>query len=351
MTHSTYLSPAEMRAECAKAAGTRGRDLADALGLTEAELVAAHVGHGTTRIQPSPDAIMPMLGGLGEVMALTRNDHCVIEKVGVYDNYHSGAHASMILNDAIDLRMFASHWVSAFAVETESDTGTRRSLQVFDAAGDAVHKIHLRPASDLGHWERIKTELALDEQSDTLAVAERAPVEGPRYNPEKVEILRKEWARMTDTHQFLRLTSKLKMNRLGAYRSAGAPLARPLAVAAVDQALQQVMDDGIEVMLFVGNRGCIEIHGGPIGSLKPMGPWQNVLDPEFNLHLRADRVAEVWAVTKPTQRGDAVSLECFASDGGLIFQMFGRRTDARDSRPDWNALVAALPGAQPVEVA
>lgn len=149
---------------------------------------------------------------------------------------------------------------------------------------------------------------------------------------------------MTDTHQFMRLMSKLKMNRLGAYRVAGAPFVRALSTDAVDIMLNEVAARGFEVMLFVGNRGCIQIHTGILDTLKAMGPWQNVLDPGFNLHLRLDHVAEVWAVEKPTQRGMAVSVEAFDADGMLIFQVFGVGKEGRDSRPQWQELVNELPG-------
>ncbi|MEY8842833.1 hemin-degrading factor [Cribrihabitans sp. XS_ASV171] len=343
MTENHPLTGAEIRTRAAQNDTLRARDLADSMGIAEAQLIAAQTGHGVTRLIADPDRIMPLLTGLGEVMALTRNDSCVIEKVGVYDNYHSGQHASMILNDAIDLRMFPAHWVSAFAVEQEGKTGMRRSVQVFDAAGDAVHKVHLRDGSNLDHWVHLVEELRHDDQSDTLQVAPRKPTEAAKADPEKAGILRKEWSRMTDTHQFLRLTSKLKMNRLGAYRIAGEPFVRQLDVSAVNQMLETLAGSAIEIMFFVGNRGCIEIHGGPFKTLKPMGPWQNILDPGFNVHLRLDHVAEVWAVTKPTQRGDAVSVEVFDAEGGLIFQIFGRRSEENDSRPVWNALVRELP--------
>ncbi|WP_116130755.1 hemin-degrading factor [Tropicimonas sp. IMCC34043] len=346
MTYQAILTAAEIRAARIEDARSYDRDLADGLGISEAELVAAHVGHGATRIGAHPDDLMPHLAGLGEVMALTRNRSCVIEKVGTYDTYRPGQHAAMVLTPEIDLRMFPSHWVSAFAVERRTAAGTRRSIQVFDAAGDAVHKVHLGDGSNLDYWQALVPRLALDEQSCALAVAPRQPVEPAKANPDKAGQLREEWAKLTDTHQFLRLTSRLKMNRLGAYRIAGAPLARQLAVGAVNKMLEAVKAQGIEVMLFVGNRGCIEIHGGPILSLAPTGPWQNVLDDGFNLHLRADHIAEVWAVDKPTQRGPAVSVEVFDAEGGLIFQIFGRRTEAMDFRPAWDEIVAALPGLQ-----
>lgn len=319
--------------------GGRPVDLAEELGISEAQIVAAHVGLGTVRIEANPDRLIPMIAGLGEVMALTRNRSCVIEKVGEYGNYHPGKHAAMTLTPEIDLRIFPSRWVSAFAVETDG----RRSIQVFDAAGDAMHKIHLRDGSDLGHWQKIIDTLRLDDQGDALTVELRKPVEQARSNPDRLEELRTEWGKLTDTHQFLRLVSRLKMNRLGAYRIAGDPLARRLSVGSVDQMLEAVRDQSLEVMLFVGNAGCIEIHGGPIRTLKKVGPWQNVLDDGFNIHLRSDHIAEVWAVNKPTQRGPAISVEVFDAENALIFQIFARHSDERDFRPEWDTLVASLP--------
>lgn len=151
---------------------------------------------------------------------------------------------------------------------------------------------------------------------------------------------------MTDTHQFLRMTSKLRMNRLGAYRIAGEQFARALDPAAITALLSRLAESGTQVMVFVGNRGCIQIHSGPIVTLKPMRPWQNVMDPRFNLHLRADRVAEVWAVEKPTRAGPTVSFEAFDAEDGLIFQVFGLRKESDDHRTAFAALVAALPDAR-----
>ncbi|MCV2894258.1 hemin-degrading factor [Lentibacter sp. XHP0401] len=344
MTQTDSLTPDSIRAFREDHANMRERDLADKLGISEAGLVAAYCGESATRIDAHPDKIMGAAQTLGEVMALTRNPSCVNEKVGVYDNYHPGPHAAMILTDDIDLRIFPSHWQHAYMVEKETDAGTRRSLQVFDAAGDAVHKIFLREGSDLAAWDRAKTDLRLDDQAQSLSVSARKPDEPAKADTSKLDILRKEWARLTDTHQFLRLTSKLKMNRLGAYRIAGEPFVRALAPTAVDQMLRQVAASELEIMVFTGNRGCIQIHSGPIETLKSMGPWQNVLDPRFNLHLRLDHIAEVWAVEKPTQRGPAVSIEAFNAEGGLILQVFGLGKEGRDSRPAWGKLVAGLEG-------
>ncbi len=59
----------------------------------------------------------------------------------------------------------------------------------------------------------------------------------------------------------------------------------------------------LPIMIFVGNPGCLQIHTGPVRKIVPMGPWINVLDPGFNLHLRRDQVARAFVVDKPTDDG------------------------------------------------
>ncbi|MEM9697498.1 MAG: ChuX/HutX family heme-like substrate-binding protein [Pseudomonadota bacterium] len=343
MNSNAKPHPEEIRQAIADNPKKRERDLAESLGISEAQLLAAQLGQAVKAINPHPDHVMPCAETFGEVMALTRNPSCVHEKVGRYENYHPGNHAAMVLTEDIDLRIFPSNWCHGFMVEKELSEGdVRRSLQVFDAAGDAVHKIFLREGSDLSAWEKAKTTMAVSDVPQDLEVAPRKPAEAPKADVSKVDTLRKEWGRMTDTHQFMRLTSKLKMNRLGAYRIAGEPMARPLPPSAVNTMLEKLQESATEVMLFVGNRGCIQIHTGALRSLRPMGPWQNVMDPRFNLHLRLDHVAEVWAVDKPTQRGAAMSVEAFDEEGALIFQVFGVPKEGRDSRPAWRALVGEL---------
>lgn len=74
-----------------------------------------------------------------------------------------------------------------------------------------------------------------------------------------------------------------------------------------------------------------------------MGPWLNVMDQSFHLHLRLDDISEVWAVRKPTKDGHVTSLEAYGADGNLIIQFFGKRKEGSVERDDWRAIVEALP--------
>jgi putative hemin transport protein len=319
----------------------RDRDLADHLSLSEAEVIAADLGTAVRRIAADPARLMPLVETLGDVMALTRNDFCVHERRGVYTGFHAGAHAAMVLGADIDLRIFPRHWVHGFAVVRDGADGPRRSLQIFDPAGDAVHKIHLGPQSDVAAFDALVAELALPDDAP-FDLDQRAAIDPPRSNPAKLAELRENWAGMTDTHQFLAMTSRLKFDRLGANRMVGAPWAQLLPVTAVQDALQQAAAAEVPIMVFVGNRGCIQIHSGLVQRLEPMGPWFNVLDPRFNLHLRADKVAEVWLVRKPTRRGDAISVEAFDKDGQLILQIFGKRAETATDTTGWDRIAENL---------
>ena len=317
------LSPDEIRQAIKEHPKMRARDLADTLGLPEAALVAAQIGFGARALRAHPDQLVPLFGDLGEVMALTRNDHVIHEMIGTYGGYRAGKRASMVLPPHLDLRFFPAHWVNAYAVETPKDDGTiMRSVQVFDAAGGAVHKTYLRENSDIDAWVRLVTVLADDSAPDSPAFEPRPRVEAPISVPKQRDALRREWAALRDTHHFPGMISKLGMNRLGAHRIVGAPFARPLKAEGLNEALLGFAEAQVPIMIFVGNRGCIQIHSGPITQLKTMGPWQNVLDPDFNLHLRLDHVAEVWLIEKPTARGPAVSIEAFDAAGDLILQVF-----------------------------
>ncbi|MFV0491686.1 MAG: hemin-degrading factor [Pseudorhodobacter sp.] len=340
---SEMLSAAEIRAARENADGKRDRDLAASLGISEAQLVAARIGHGATRIAHSPDTVMPLLKELGDVLALTRNDACVHERVGTFEDYRSGPHAAMVLGKEIDTRIFPKHWGFGFALEEETPRGLRRSLQFFDLAGDALQKVYLREGSHEEAWAPLVEKLATGDSSDRIEVAPRPPVEGPRTNSAKRDVLVEEWKRMTDTHQFNRLTSKLGMNRLGAYHLAGHPFARAVDPGAVPAFFEKTAEAGQKVIYFVGNRGNIQIHWGLFENIKTVGPWLNVLDDRFHMHLRAGDVAELYVIDKPTKRGPAVSLEAFDAEGGLIFQCFGQRESEDDELARWHDILDGLP--------
>ena len=123
----------------------------------------------------------------------------------------------------------------------------------------------------------------------------------------------------------------------------GKDYAWQIVTSSVGAMLKLSANEKLPIMCFVGNGGCIQIHSGPIQTIKEMGPWLNVLDPGFNLHLRQDHVKEVWAVRKPTDKGHVTSLEAYNEAGDLIVQFFGKRIEGEDEREGWRMIMEQLP--------
>ena len=335
----TLTDPAQPSATPFFATGKRSRDLAAELGLSEAELLAAHDGPEVVRLALEAEALVDALPALGEIMVLTRNDVAVHEKVGRFGGIRFGKEAGLVINPPLDLRLFPKAWASAFAVEIPGEGEPRRSIQVFDRAGHAALKIHLRPASDVAAFEAIRAR---------FAVAERAPLVVTPYPADPVaeaideEAFRRDFAAMADVHEFVPLLRRHKLGRRGALALMGEAHARPLGTKAATRLLEAASAGALPIMCFVGSRGCIQIHSGPVERIRAMGPWINVLDPGFDLHLREDLVAEAFAVRKPTRWGALTSVELYDATGSLAVQFFGVRDEKGPEDERWRALVAGL---------
>ncbi|MEM9707542.1 MAG: ChuX/HutX family heme-like substrate-binding protein [Pseudomonadota bacterium] len=312
--------PAALRAALDNPTGARPRDLAAELGVSEAHLVAANVGRTVTRIAAAPDILLPKLAPLRDLMGLTRNDCAVHERTSPYETFEH----NRLTGPEIELRIAPEHWVHGFAIKrAEGAKGPERSFQVFDAEGQAVHKIYPRSRTDLADWDRVAAELATKDGSDVFDA--RAL---PKPQPATA-------ARLAD------LVAAQRLDRVAALRAAGQDEARALAPEALNSALEALGGSKISIELTVANRGVSQIHRGPVERIQPMGPWQNVLDPRFNLHLRADLVAALWSV--PLAAGH-LALDAFESAGQPILTLSSHGADPSA----FAELVSALPLLEPV---
>jgi putative hemin transport protein len=324
----------------------RARDAARALGVSEAALLDAYTGQWVTPLDASPPEVLQSLVALGPVMALTRNEHAVIERDGTYDGADLGPQMGQFVSDAIDLRLFFRHWRYTFAAEQPSPRGVIRSIQWFDAHGDALHKVFLRPTSDLDAWRAI---IASFTASDTAPISPRPrPAPIPERPDADIDItgLRDAWAQMQNTHDFFGLTRRFHVSRLQALRLADPSMVSSLdATAALPATLHAAAASSLPIMIFVGNLGCIQIYTGPIRRALAADDWLNILDPGFNLHVHQPGIAQAFIVRKPTTDGLVTSLELYDHDGEVIALLFGERKPGRAERPEWRALLDTLPPA------
>ncbi|MDN7214615.1 ChuX/HutX family heme-like substrate-binding protein, partial [Klebsiella pneumoniae] len=136
-----------------------------------------------------------------------------------------------------------------------------------------------------------------------------------------------DWRAMTDVHQFFGLLRKYQLSRQQAFRLVSDDLACRVDRHALPSLLETVRQEGNEIMIFVGNRGCVQIFTGALEKLAPMRGWLNIFNTTFTLHLREESVDEVWVTRKPTSDGHVTSVELFAKDGTQIAQLYGQRSE------------------------
>ncbi|MBI0539295.1 hemin-degrading factor [Roseomonas sp. KE2513] len=313
----------------------RIRDAAVSLGTTEAALVAAGAEGPVALIRRDWPALVGALPRLGRIMALTRNEHAVHERYGSFRHVSTGPGHILVLGPEIDLRLFPGAWANAYALD-----GARPSIQIFDKDGEAVHKVFATEGTDRDAWAALVAEFATAEAPPPAAMPtiHAAPSEGLV----DAKTLREDWLALRDTHDFIAMLRRHKATRRQAFRLAGEDLAQRLDGRAGSAALRLAASGAVPVMVFVGNRHAIQIHTGPVHRLAEVYGWFNVLDPDFNLHLREAGVAEAWRVVKPTADGVVTSIELLDANGAPIALLFGERKPGQAEREDWRALVAAV---------
>lgn len=320
----------------------RNREAAQAINISEGEAIANCVGRGAIRLRNEFPNIIAEVPKLESVMALTRNEAAVHEKIGVYKNV-SYEHVGLVVGPDIDLRIFFSQWKYGYAVEDKSEDGIQRSLQFFDAQGTAVHKIHLKAASNLQAWHRLVTvfrdtnqtvgeSIDFSKKTEQWLADDEADVEGFRHA----------WLKMTDTHDFFMLLKNYRLSRIQGLRSAPEGYAYQVGNQSLRQVLTTAADDQTSIMCFVESPGVIQIHTGPIKNVVEMGAWINIMDPAFNLHLRMDMISESWVVKKPTKDGVVTSLELFDHTKTLVAQFFGKRKPGKPELSAWRSIAEQL---------
>lgn len=328
----------------------RARDLARKLGLSEAELVAARCGQNgeekATRLAGRWQDLVQALPALGRVMVLTRNEHCVHEKHGRFDKISLFGNQGLVLDHDIDLRLFFAHWHHGFGVSERVRSGLRHSLQIFDRDGTAVHKIYATAETDAAAWQALVETFTGEDQSAELGVLPKAE---PVLSPDAlidVASLQARWDAMQDVHEFFPMLRDLGVGRVQAFRLAGATYAQPLPLRAFRRCLEMAAAAELPIMVFAGSPGVVQIHTGPVHQLRESGPWFNVLDPGFNLHLHEPGIASAWLVRKPTREGGVTSIEIFDAEERQIAWMFGARQAGQPEVPAWRSLAESLTSAE-----
>ncbi|NYE61252.1 putative hemin transport protein [Duganella sp. 1224] len=343
------------------------RDAAARLHVSEAELLAATgLGKTVTRLREGdnvPREIMRRALDLGKVMALTRNENGVIERTGVATRLKQQEEVTGLdadkekerearlrniaggyLGGDIDLRFTFKHWKYAFAVVQPGKDGVpMRSLQFFDQHGNAAHKLYVKSEAGVAVFDKIVADFRNPLQSADLNVSP-APLK-PAVKPDSaidVKEFQAAWNEINDVHQFNRLLAEFGVTREQGLRLGPVDKVQRIDPKAVRQLLEQAARQQVPIMAFLGNSATIQIYSGQITTVKEAGGYFNVLDPEFNLHLRDSAFVSGYVV----KRAGVVNVEFYDRDGNEVVSFFGVRSKERPIPQAWIDLTAALPRAE-----
>ncbi len=291
----------------------RIRDAAGLLGVSEMQLVSLGCGASATRLADHWLAMVAQFADFGDVMALTRNDFAVHELTGHYVASFGGGSNDNSLGGT-ERRLDLESWAFAFAVCEEGDKANRYSIQFFDHAGVAVHKVYLTDRSDRAEYAAFVSRFRAEDQRPGIEVPSEADAADPLVG--------------------LNVVSGGAVDDI-------ASVPRRLSVNALSTLLGLAAERGLEVAIAVGSGGAMQRYVGKVKNTCFSGPWFNVLDKPFSLHLREDGIATVVVVTQ-TGDGCAIGLRAVDHRGEPICDLAVRDTKDRFSDHALKLALAAL---------
>ncbi|KXK23311.1 MAG: hemin-degrading protein [Bacteroidetes bacterium OLB12] len=192
-------------------------------------------------------------------------------------------------------------------------------------------------------FDKLVSDYTAADQSSEIAVTAVREIPTKAIDQVDKAALLSEWENMKDTHDFFGMLRKHQVNRLDAVVLSEGRFSERIQKTALKDLLETAAKEHLPIMVFAGSRGNIQIHQGKIQTIRVMDNWLNILDPDFNMHLREDLIDTAWIVKKPTTDGVVTAIEVFDKNKEMIVQFFGLRKPGIPELEKWRTLVDSLP--------
>lgn len=311
--------------------------IAQALGLSEAELLLAHAdadliqpelrrqGLPTLRVRPlqaAADELLQSLASLGPVETLVGTEHSQLSVLGTHpgpgwwrspdlgrgrqDGLHNGhRQASAVLESP------GRWWRLALAVEARwPDRPSQHSVQCLADDGAALHRVLLQAHSRVGAWHDL------------------------------VERHGSRWAGPSG------LADAETIEPAPACEPLDHGLASEVATASACEVLQRAAQVGLPLTLSVP-AGPLRLHRrGSVRQLRLDGPWLQASERDFQWRLREDRIARAWVVRRiargPGAQGLSHALLLLGSRGEPLAELRDDHGPGQCERCEWRQLLSTL---------
>lgn len=297
---------------------------------------------GTIVLRPEWPEIIDALIARGTIRARTESGGITIEQTGAVTEYNMRGEGTIgsIVQDDLDLRFLFRHWAGGLVHPAHT------TIDFVDTTGATCVSVH---AADEDARETI--EALAQRFAGQAAQAPAAPPSGPsrpRKSDSEVDTaaLLADWRAMTNVHHFEALLGKHGIGRLQALRLVGPEFAKELAAGAFGELLAQLAGNGQEIMVFVANRGMVQIYSGPASDAKRVGHGWEIVHGAAKLYFPDTALHGLWLVHKPTAAGIITSLELVREDEDqAVASIFGRHPHGDAQPAEWLELLEQLPKA------
>lgn len=292
-------------------------------------------------------AILARLTAIQEVQLMVRNDHAVHEKNTKIQPLKNSPHVVMAIEvGGYDVRMFPKHWQHVIAYDFQSRGSLMRSIQFYDAVGNALQKIYLKSDDD-AVWQAIVDDFKQPQLPQFSALPEKTQPSSVQLNTDDQLTFQNRWKEMSNIHQFFGLLNDYRMNRLQAFEHAPKGYAFKVDTAVVETMYRIAAEKEVPLINFVGNDGVIQIQTGTVKNISRLQGWLNIFDGKhngFTLHLDDTGIASTWLVLRPTKDGIVSCLECLDQNGQTIISIFGQRLEGQPELDTWREVLAMSTG-------
>lgn len=321
-------------------------EFASRLGVSEAELVASRVGCGVIRLAEDSIAdIFMSMPEVGRVMVFTSNNACHHLKKGWFDGVLLGKTIGEVVGGAVDLRLYLDYFKYAFVVKEKKYGVLYESIQFFDVNGVAVHKIYKIEQTNTKLWQRLINTFAALDQTPFVFVDDSIDQLALGLSDSCIDTgsLLCSWCENCSCPYEIRgLLKRHNVTRQQSLRIIGKEFAQRAENYTAEFVLNKVAATGLPIKIVAESNGLIQTHTGVIQNFNKMGWWINVLDEDFNLHLRSDLIAETWVVKKPTMDGVATSIEMYDDTGKSIVSFYGQSMPGKPEMRAWTELADCM---------
>lgn len=317
----------------------RPHDCAAALGVSEAELLASRCGGDVVRLQAAAE-VLQALPSLGDVRAVTAGAHAELEADCCFTDVRLDGRGGSLRDGGVRLTFVPAHWRHVFAILPVRSAGRYGALCFFGADGKALHEIRLTARSEPAAWRALLGRHAARSQHPAFTpVAPPAAASHGDHRPVDQAALAAAWSAVQTPQDAGALCGRAGITRLQALRALGAPWARRVPVATLQQTLRLAAAERTRLTLTAVNRACLQARSGPVDVLGEADGWFSVSSDDFRLRLRQAALDSAWIVRVPTRDGLVSSLEVY--DGRcLVASVEAERRPGRREPADWRRLLA-----------